>query len=112
MVHVLVVGAVEETELLLAMRRIVGGIDVQQNLAALAELPGHYRSRSKFCRWIRTRSRAVEHFSGLDSIARLSHGDDMTGRSRILLKLTAQLRDMRIHGAADDRCGVSPNLPH
>ncbi len=39
MVHVLVVGAVEETELLLAVRRIVGGIDVQQNLAALADLP-------------------------------------------------------------------------
>jgi hypothetical protein len=39
MVHVLIVGAVEETELLLAMRRIVSGIDVQQNLAALADLP-------------------------------------------------------------------------
>jgi len=39
MVHVLVVGAVEETELLLAVRRIVGGIDIQQNLAALADLP-------------------------------------------------------------------------
>lgn len=51
-------------------------------------------------------------FSGLDSIARLSHGDDMTRRSRIPLKLTAQLRDVRIDGAADDRCGVSPNLPH
>jgi hypothetical protein len=39
MVHVLFVGAVEETELLLAVRGIVGGIDVQQNLAALADLP-------------------------------------------------------------------------
>ena len=39
MVHVLIVGAVEETELLLAVRGIVGGIDVQQNLAALADLP-------------------------------------------------------------------------
>jgi hypothetical protein len=39
MVHVLVVGAVEETELLLAVRGIVGGIDIQQNLAALADLP-------------------------------------------------------------------------
>src|SRR5205807_9750743 len=39
MVHVLGVGAVEETVLLLAVRRIVGGIDVQQNLAALADLP-------------------------------------------------------------------------
>jgi len=39
MVHVLIVGAVEETELLLAVRRIVSGIDVQQNLAALADLP-------------------------------------------------------------------------
>src|ERR1700752_2764066 len=38
MVHVLVVAAVEETELLLAVRGIVGGIDVQQNLAALADL--------------------------------------------------------------------------
>ena len=36
--HVLV-GAVEETELLLAVRRIVCGIDVQQNVAALADLP-------------------------------------------------------------------------
>jgi len=39
MVHVLVVAAVEETELLLAVRRIVSGIDVQQNFAALAYLP-------------------------------------------------------------------------
>jgi predicted HTH domain antitoxin len=39
MVHVLPVGAVEETELPLAVRGIVGGIDVQQNLAALADLP-------------------------------------------------------------------------
>ena len=38
MVHVLVVAAVEETELLLAVRRIVSGIDVQQNFAALAYL--------------------------------------------------------------------------
>jgi hypothetical protein len=38
MVHVLVVGAVEETELLLTVCGILGGIDVQQNLAALTDL--------------------------------------------------------------------------
>jgi UDP-N-acetylmuramoylalanine-D-glutamate ligase len=38
MVHVLVVGAIEEAELLLAVRWIVGGIDVQQDFAALADL--------------------------------------------------------------------------
>jgi hypothetical protein len=37
-VHMLVVGAVENAELLLAMRGIVGGVDIQQNLAALADL--------------------------------------------------------------------------
>ena len=38
MIHVLAVSAVEEAELLLAMSRIVGGIDVEQNLATLADL--------------------------------------------------------------------------
>ncbi len=38
MIHVLVVGAVEEAELLLAMGGIVGGIDIQQDLAAFADL--------------------------------------------------------------------------
>jgi hypothetical protein len=37
-IHVLAVGAVEEAELLLAVGGIVGGIDVEQNLAALANL--------------------------------------------------------------------------
>ena len=37
-IHVLAVSAVEEAELLLAMSRIVGGIDIEQNLAALADL--------------------------------------------------------------------------
>lgn len=37
-VHMLVVGAVEDAELLLAMRGIVGGVDIQQGLAALANL--------------------------------------------------------------------------
>jgi hypothetical protein len=37
-VHVLTEGAVEEGELLLAMRGVVGRIDVQQDLAALADL--------------------------------------------------------------------------
>jgi len=37
-IHVLAVGAVEEAELLLAVGGIVGGIDVQQDLAALANL--------------------------------------------------------------------------
>jgi hypothetical protein len=36
--HMLVVGAVENAELLLAMGGIVGGVDIQQNLAALADL--------------------------------------------------------------------------
>ena len=35
MIHVLAVSAVEEAELLLSVSRIVGGIDVEQNLAAL-----------------------------------------------------------------------------
>src|ERR1700693_278934 len=37
-IHVLVVGAVEEAELLLAVGGIVGGIDIQQDLTALANL--------------------------------------------------------------------------
>ena len=37
-IHVLAVGAVEEAELLLAMSGIVGGIDIEQDLAALADL--------------------------------------------------------------------------
>src|SRR5271157_571920 len=37
-IHVLAVGAVEETELLLAVSGIVGGIEVQQDLAALPDL--------------------------------------------------------------------------
>ena len=37
-IHVLAVGAVEEAELLLAMGGIVGGIDIQQDLAAFADL--------------------------------------------------------------------------
>ena len=37
-VHVLVVGAIEKTELLLAVRGIVGGIDIQQDLAVLSHL--------------------------------------------------------------------------
>ena len=38
MIHVLAVSAVEEAELLLAMGGIVGGIEVEQDLAALANL--------------------------------------------------------------------------
>jgi hypothetical protein len=37
-VHRLVVGAVENAQLLLAMRGIVGGVDIEQDLAALADL--------------------------------------------------------------------------
>ena len=37
-VHVLVIGTVEEAELLLTMGGIVRGVDVEQNLAALANL--------------------------------------------------------------------------
>ena len=37
-IHVLAVGTVEEAELLLAMSGIVGGIEVEQDLAALADL--------------------------------------------------------------------------
>src|SRR6266702_385030 len=37
-IHVLAVGAVEEAELLLAVGGIVGGVDVEQNLAALPDL--------------------------------------------------------------------------
>ncbi len=37
-IHVLVVGAVEEAELLLAMGGIVGGIEIQQDLTAFADL--------------------------------------------------------------------------
>jgi hypothetical protein len=37
-IHVLAVSAVEEAELLLAMSGIVGGVDVEQNLATRADL--------------------------------------------------------------------------
>ena len=37
-IHVLAVGAIEKAELLLAVRGIVGGIEVEQDLAALAHL--------------------------------------------------------------------------
>src|SRR5258708_36416192 len=37
-IHVLAVSAVEETELLLAVGGIVGGVDVEQDLAPLADL--------------------------------------------------------------------------
>jgi hypothetical protein len=37
-IHVLAVGAVEEAELLLAMSRIVGGVNIEQNLTPLADL--------------------------------------------------------------------------
>src|SRR5579863_3362328 len=37
-VHMLVVSPVEDAELLLAMRGIVGGVDIQQDLATLADL--------------------------------------------------------------------------
>src|ERR1700728_1560645 len=37
-IHVLAVSAVEEAELLLAMSRIVGGVNVEQNLTPLADL--------------------------------------------------------------------------
>lgn len=36
----LAVGAVEDAELLLAMRGIVGGVDIEQDLASLANLLG------------------------------------------------------------------------
>ena len=38
MIHVLTVGAVEEAELLLAVSGIVGGVEIKQDLAALANL--------------------------------------------------------------------------
>src|SRR5256885_1250395 len=38
MIHVLAVGSVEEAELLLAVGRIVGGIEIEQDLAALQDL--------------------------------------------------------------------------
>jgi hypothetical protein len=38
MIHVLAVSAVEEAELLLAVGRIVGGIEIEQDLAPLADL--------------------------------------------------------------------------
>ena len=38
MIHVLAVGAVEEAELLLAVSGIVGGIEIEQDLTALANL--------------------------------------------------------------------------
>src|SRR5438270_13481679 len=37
-IHVLAVGAVEEAELLLAVGRIVGGVEIEQDLTALADL--------------------------------------------------------------------------
>jgi len=36
MIHVLVIATVEETELLLTVRWIVGGIDIEQDLSPLA----------------------------------------------------------------------------
>ncbi|HTC79795.1 MAG TPA: hypothetical protein VK657_14365, partial [Terriglobales bacterium] len=38
MIHMLAVGSIEEAELLLAVSRIVGGIEIEQELAALANL--------------------------------------------------------------------------
>ena len=38
MIHVLAVGAVEEAELLLAVSGIVGGIEIEQDFTALANL--------------------------------------------------------------------------
>lgn len=38
MIHVLTIGTVEEAELLAAMSGIVGGVDVQQDLASFADL--------------------------------------------------------------------------
>jgi len=40
MIHVLSVSAVEETELLLAVGGIVGGIEIEQDLTTLANLVG------------------------------------------------------------------------
>jgi hypothetical protein len=40
-IHVLAVGAVEKAQLLLAVGGIVGGIDIQQDLAALADFVRH-----------------------------------------------------------------------
>jgi hypothetical protein len=37
-IHVLVIATVEETELLLTVRWIVGGIDIEQDLSPLANL--------------------------------------------------------------------------
>ena len=37
-IHVLAVGAVEEAELLLAVGGIVGGVEIEQDLTALADL--------------------------------------------------------------------------
>lgn len=37
-VHMLAVGSIEDAELLLAMRGIVGGVNIQQDLAALTNL--------------------------------------------------------------------------
>src|SRR6059036_2064967 len=63
-IHVLAVSAVEEAELLLAVGGIVGGIEVEQDLTALADLVAQRRmncSRSRSFQ--RTRSRPEGAFS-------------------------------------------------
>ena len=64
-IHVLVVGTVEEAKLLLAMRGIVGGIDIEQDLTALADLLATEADEliEQGCRFKRTRLRAEGAFS-------------------------------------------------
>ena len=45
MVHVLSVRAVEETELRLAVGRIIGGIDIEQDFPTLPDLSGTGRDK-------------------------------------------------------------------
>ena len=63
-IHMLVVGAVEEAELLLAVGGIVGGIEIEQNLTALAHLVAAETDNcSSKASLRRTRSRAQGAFS-------------------------------------------------
>src|SRR5438128_12448361 len=63
-IHVLAVGAVEEAELLLAVGGIVGGIEVEQDLAALADLLAAEADDCSHSRSLqRTRSRPEGAFS-------------------------------------------------
>jgi len=85
MIHVLTVGAVEEAELLLAVSGIVGGIEIEQDLTALANLVATETDEllaqpvvevHQFATGRRVLP-AAERGLGTESVAQLLIGDDL-----------------------------------